>query len=308
MADDPVIAVDWGTSSFRAYLLDPKGEILDRRASSAGILRVGEGGFPATLKAEIGAWLDAHPAAVVMMSGMIGSRQGWMEVPYRSCPCDRGSLAEGLKRLDWTEAEVWIAPGLIDRTSPGLPDVMRGEETQVFGALSELAGDSALVCLPGTHSKWATVKAGTITGFSTYMTGEVYDVLQGHSILGRLMTAETVNPDRWFAEGVSRGAEGGALLRLLFSVRSRVLDGELPARAARAYLSGLLIGQEVSAARAASGDEAGEVVLLGAPSLAKLYEAAVVQLGSAVRLISDEAVAKGLFQLAEYRGDGADGR
>lgn len=308
MPDDRTIAVDWGTSSFRAYLLGTAGEILDRRASPAGILHVGEGGFPATLKAETGAWLAAYPSAAVVMSGMIGSRQGWMEVPYQSCPCDLDALASGLKRLDWPEAEVWIVPGLIDRTTPGLPDVMRGEETQVFGALSELSGDSALICLPGTHSKWVTFSAGAITGFATYMTGEVYDLLQGHSILGRLMTPDAVTPDQWFAEGVACGAGNGDLLRLLFSARSRVLDGQMPESGARAYLSGLLIGREISAARAASEEAAEEVVLLGAPSLAKLYEAAAGQLGCAARLMSDEVVAQGLFQLADCRGGAAAAR
>lgn len=305
MSDDRVIAVDWGTSSFRAYLLGAEGEILDRRASPSGILRVGEGGFPATLKAEVGGWLADHPSTPVMMSGMIGSRQGWMEVPYQGCPCGLASLARGLQRLDWPEAEVWIVPGLIDRNTPGLPDVMRGEETQVFGALSALSGDSALICLPGTHSKWVTVSGGAIVGFATYMTGEVYDLLQKHSILGRLMTAEAVVADDGFAEGVARGAGDGALLRLLFSVRSRVLDGAMPEAAARAYLSGLLIGQEISAARAACAEAPGEVVFLGAPSLAELYMAAAAQLGYTARLMSDEVVAQGLFQLAEYRGGGA---
>lgn len=300
-SDRRVIAVDWGTSSFRAYLLGAAGDILDRRASSAGILRVGQGGFAAALQAEVGTWQVACPTAVIMMSGMIGSRQGWMEVPYRACPCDLAGLAGGLRRLDWAGAEVWIVPGLMDETTPGLPDVMRGEETQIFGALAEIPGDGGLICLPGTHSKWVTVNAGTITGFATYMTGEVYDLLQGHSILGRLMTEAPVGPDEWFAQGVVRGGGEEALLRLLFSVRSRVLSGEMPESAARAYLSGLLIGHEVSAALRASVERPEEVILLGAPGLAKLYEAAARQLGCRVRLVSAEVVAKGLFQLVKIQ-------
>ena len=297
-----IIAVDWGTSSFRAYRLGREGEILDRRSSGAGILRVAEGGFPAALQAEIGAWLEADATALVMMSGMIGSRQGWMEVAYRDCPCDLTGLTSGLQRLDWPGAEVWIVPGLIDRTTPGLPDVMRGEETQVFGALPEMPGESGLICLPGTHSKWVTVSGGTIAGFATYMTGEVYDLLQGHSILGRLMTAAPAGPDEWFAEGVARGASDTALLRLLFSARSRVLDGQMPDSAARGYLSGLLIGHEIAAALKAFGEKPAEVVLLGAPALAKLYEAAARQLDCPVRLVSDDVVAGGLFRLAKRFG------
>ena len=249
-----VIAVDWGTSSFRAYRLGPVGEISDRRTSDGGILHIAPGAFPEALRTEIGAWLNEDPTALVMMSGMIGSRQGWLEVPYRDCPCDLAGLVDGLKRVDWPEAEVWIVPGLIDRAVPGLPDVMRGEETQILGALEQLTADEALICLPGTHSKWVTARAGTIAGFATYMTGEVYDLLQRHSILGRLMTADAVEADRAFSEGVARGAGGEALLRLLFSVRSRVLCGEMPDSGARAYLSGLLIGREVSAALRAAGE------------------------------------------------------
>ncbi|WP_299616537.1 2-dehydro-3-deoxygalactonokinase [Pelagibius sp.] len=314
-APRPVIAVDWGTSSFRAYALGPAGEVQAQKSSPRGILRVEPGGFPAALHEEIGGWLADRPRALVMMSGMIGSRQGWREVPYRSCPCDLTGLAEGLTRIDWAEgsdsdAEVWIAPGLSDRMESASPDVMRGEEVQVFGALGELSGDSALVCLPGTHSKWATVGAGTVRGFATYMTGEVYDLLQAHSILGRLMTPDGVAADDWFAEGVRQGASDRALLHLLFSVRSRVLSGEMPQEGARAYLSGLLIGKEVAAAlRSADEDVAdegvAEVVLIGAAGLVGLYEAALAQQGRSVRVIGGDVVAQGLFQLARRLQDQA---
>ncbi len=293
-----VIAVDWGTSSFRAYALGPEGEVEERRESPRGILRLEAGDYAEALSAEIGDWLQARSGALVIMSGMIGSRQGWMEVPYCPCPCDLAGLAAKLERLDWPEAEVWIAPGLSDRSIAGLPDVMRGEEVQVFGALAELPEGSGLVCLPGTHSKWVTLEAGAITGFATYMTGEVYDVLQAHSILGRLMTDDTVGPDDWFLQGVGQGAADTALLRLLFSVRSRVLSAEMPESAARAYLSGLLIGHEVAAALRAH-DGAGDVILLGAPKLAKLYETALSSLGCDAKLIGADAVAQGLFQLAQ---------
>ena len=303
-SERPVIAIDWGTSSFRAYALAADGEVVERRDAAAGILQVEPGGFPAVLKAQIGDWMAERPGALVMMSGMIGSRQGWMEVPYCACPCDLAALAGGLRRLDWPDAEVWVAPGLIDESIAGLPDVMRGEETQVFGALSELPGDTATICLPGTHSKWVTLAQGRVESFATYMTGEVYDLLQAHSILGRLMTPAAVVPDAGFAAGVKQGASDQALLRLLFSVRSRVLNGEMPESAARAYLSGLLIGREIAAAVSASRDRPQELVLLGAPALARLYETAAQQLGFAVRLIGGDVVAKGLFHLAQSLQDG----
>lgn len=295
----PVIAVDWGTSSFRAYALGSDGAVRERRESPRGILRVGKGRFPQALLEEIGDWLVQRPAPLVVMSGMIGSRQGWQEVPYRPCPCDLAGLAAGLTRLDWPEAEVWIAPGLSDETEAGLPDVMRGEEVQVFGALEDLPAGRALVCLPGTHSKWVTVAEGRIARFATFMTGEVYDLLQAHSILGRLMTGDAVAPDDWFDEGVARGASDGALLRMLFSVRSRVLSGDMPEAAARGYLSGMLIGHEISAALRTVAAAPDKVALLGAPGLAGLYDEALRRLGCGVTRIGSDVAARGLFRLAQ---------
>jgi 2-dehydro-3-deoxygalactonokinase len=301
----PVIAVDWGTSSFRAYLLDAEGRISERRESNGGILRVRGGDFAAALEAEIGRWLAPRPDALVVMSGMIGSRQGWREVPYVACPAEPAEIAQGLERIDWGEgeAEAWIVPGLLDESRPGQPDVMRGEETQVLGALTALPGNGGLVCLPGTHSKWVRVENGVLQGFATYMTGEVFDLLQSHSILSRLMTKGAVAADRWFLEGVTLGRQGG-LLNRLFSARSRALTGDLPEAEVRSYLSGLLIGDELAAA---VPDQPTEIHLLGAPTLVALYEAALEKLGHRVVRLDVDAVAAGLFTLARQldgRGGG----
>lgn len=289
-----VIAVDWGTSSFRAYRLDADGGIVERRETPSGILRVRGGDFATALEAEIGPWLQRDPDALVVMSGMIGSRQGWRELPYVACPATPEEVAEGLERVDWGEGEAWIVPGLLDESRPGQPDVMRGEETQVFGALKSLPDGGGLICLPGTHSKWVRVGKGAIEGFATYMTGEVYDLLQSHSILSRLMTKGAVAVDRWFLEGVALGQAGG-LLNRLFSARSRALTGDLPEDEVRSYLSGLLIGDELASA---VPDEAVEVHLIGAQPLVGLYEAALQKLGHSVVVLDGDAVAIGLFDLA----------
>ena len=291
----PVIAVDWGSSSFRAYLLDAEGGIAERHESPGGILRVRGGDFAAALEAEIGSWFAAQPDALVVMSGMIGSRQGWREVPYVACPAEPEEIAAGLERIDWGAGEAWIVPGLLDESRAGQPDVMRGEETQVLGALAALPAGGGLVCLPGTHSKWVRVEGGVLQGFATYMTGEVFDLLQGHSILSRLMTKGAVQVDRWFLEGVAVGQEGG-LLNRLFSARSRALTGDLPEDEVRSYLSGLLIGDELASAVPA---EPTEVHLLGAPTLAALYEAALEKLGHRVVRLDADAVAAGLYSLAQ---------
>jgi len=230
---------------------------------------------------------------------MIGSRQGWREVPYVPCPAGIAEVAEGLERVDWGEGDAWLVPGLLDDSRPGQPDVMRGEETQIFGALPQMPDGSGLVCLPGTHSKWARVEGGKITSFTTYMTGELYDLLQGHSILGRLMTKGAVNPDKWFLEGVRLAQEGGLLGRL-FSARSRVLVDDLPEAEVRSYLSGLLVGDELAAALPAP---ASAVFLLGAPALAGLYETAITSLGHKVTTLDSDAVAAGLFGLAQQIND-----
>lgn len=294
----PVIAVDWGTSTFRAYLLDAEGGIAERHESAGGILRVRGGDFAAALEAELGSWLGRHADALVLMSGMIGSRQGWREVPYVACPAEPAEIAAGLERVDWGEgeAEAWIVPGLLDESRPGQPDVMRGEETQVLGALPALSPSGGLVCLPGTHSKWVRVGDGVLQGFATYMTGEVFDLLQGHSILSRLMTKGAVTADRWFLEGVLQGRQGG-LLNRLFSARSRALTGDLPEAEVRSYLSGLLIGDELAAA---VPEAPTEIHLLGAPALAALYEAALEKLGHKVARLDGDAVAAGLFTLARH--------
>jgi 2-dehydro-3-deoxygalactonokinase len=229
------------------------------------------------------------------MSGMIGSRQGWREVPYVACPAEPEEIAAGLERIDWGAGEAWIVPGLLDESRAGQPDVMRGEETQVLGALAALPAGGGLVCLPGTHSKWVRVEGGVLQGFATYMTGEVFDLLQGHSILSRLMTKGAVQVDRWFLEGVAVGQEGG-LLNRLFSARSRALTGDLPEDEVRSYLSGLLIGDELASAVPADPTE---VHLLGAPALAALYQAALEKLGHRVVRLDADAVAAGLYSLAQ---------
>lgn len=293
-----VIAVDWGISSFRAYLLDAEGRISDRRESGGGILRVRGGDFAAALEAEIGRWLVQRRDALVVMSGMIGSRQGWREVPYVACPAEPAEIAQGMERVDWGEgeAEAWIVPGLLDESRPGQPDVMRGEETQVMGGLPALAAGSGLVCLPGTHSKWVRVENGVLQGFATYMTGEVFDLLQSHSILSRKMTKGAVTADRWFIEGLMLGRRGG-LLNRLFSARSRALTGDLPEAEVRSYLSGLLIGDELAAA---VPEQPADIHLLGAPALVALYQAALEKLGHRVERLDADAVAAGLFTLAGY--------
>ncbi len=220
-----MIAIDWGTTSFRAYRLDAAGAILDTRAAAAGILSVANGDFAAVLEQYAGDWIDEGETLIVM-SGMIGSRQGWIEVPYANCPAGLAEIAAGLRKVQWHRGEAWIAPGVTCRDAAGVPDVMRGEETQILGCLEQLGAGRHLICLPGTHSKWVEVEDGRILHFTTHMTGEAFAVFKGHSILGRMMK-DGASDRAAFADGVRRSADAGGLLHHLFGVRARGLFGEL---------------------------------------------------------------------------------
>jgi 2-dehydro-3-deoxygalactonokinase len=181
-----MLAVDWGTTSLRAYRLDPAGRIVDTRSAPAGILSVEGGQFAAVLEQQAGEWIAAGESPVVI-SGMIGSRQGWLEVPYAACPAGLDEIAAGMCKVAWARGEVWIAPGLTCRDDAGVPDVIRGEETQILGVLDQFGAGRHTICLPGTHSKWVEVENGKIVHFSTHMTGEAFAVFKGHSILGRMV-------------------------------------------------------------------------------------------------------------------------
>ena len=273
-----MIAVDWGTSSLRCYRLDARGKIIEARASADGILSVPAGRFPDVLQRQIAGWSETP----IVMSGMVGSRQGWKEAPYVQCPAGFDEIAGKLVEV---RQGAWIVPGLTCRDSAGVPDVMRGEETQILGC-----GAEGTLCLPGTHSKWVEVKNGRIERFSTFMTGEAYAVLRQHSILGRMM--EEGKPDEGaFAQGVERAGDEGGLLHHLFGVRTRGLTGELGAAASASYLSGILIGHEL---RAQGAPEFG---VLGTAELAARYQRAASLLGMKARVLDPDAGVRALARL-----------
>jgi 2-dehydro-3-deoxygalactonokinase len=271
-----MIAVDWGTSSFRAYRLDARGDILETRASDRGILKVPPGQFAGVLESEISGWAQQP----IVMSGMVGSRHGWIEAPYVQCPAGLDEIGAAMREVS---KGIWIVPGVSCRHA--VPDVMRGEETQILGS-----GVEGTICLPGTHSKWVEVKQGRIESFSTFMTGEVYAVLKQHSILGRMM--EEGAPDAAaFRQGVERSGDSGGLLHHLFGVRTRGLMGELAPAASASYLSGILIGHELRAV------ETKQVGLLGVPQLVSLYAQAADVLGIRTEVLDPHAAVHALFRL-----------
>jgi len=289
----PLIAIDWGTSSLRAARLDGQGRVLEERSVPRGILTVPPGGFAAVFQDTCGDWMRS-PGALALVCGMAGSRQGWVEAPYCPCPAGFGDVAA---RLAWIEpGRVAIVPGL-SCEADGVPDVMRGEETQVFGALDLLGLDSALLVHPGTHSKWVRIAGGRIESFSTFMTGEFYALLRQHSILGRTMPDGDGEPDAAaFERGIRYALHSGTLLHAAFSARTLALFDRMPAAALPSYLSGLVIGEELRAQDLAGVSEA--VVVVGAEALTRRYELGLRILGVPTRSAGSQAAWHGLPAIA----------
>jgi 2-dehydro-3-deoxygalactonokinase len=290
-----MIGVDWGTTSFRAFRVARDGTIRDRRTSPRGILNVPDGRYGDTLRDEIGPWL-ALGEDKVLLSGMVGSRQGWKEAPYLPCPAGSAELAGALVDIGFDWARVKLVPGLSGTDDSGVAEVMRGEEAQVMG-VPTLLRDGGLACLPGTHSKWVRVQGGRITGFTTHMTGEAFAALRGHTILGRMMRDGPAGGAP-FDAGLARSADPGGLLHHLFGVRAQALAVRLKETEAPAYLSGILVGHEV---RAAMAQAPGAVVqVIGAPDLTALYARAIAVCGGYAERHDGEAAARGLGLIAEH--------
>jgi 2-dehydro-3-deoxygalactonokinase len=285
-----MIGIDWGTSSFRAFRLGATGTVIERRVAPRGILMVEDGRFEAELLRQIGDWIAAGERRV-LMSGMIGSRQGWVEAPYLPCPAGRADLAASVVAVPFAGAAVRLVPGLTCNDAAGTPEVMRGEETQLIATVA----DTATCCLPGTHSKWANIVGGRIAMFQTYMTGELFSALRGHTILGRMMRDGPTDVAA-FDRGVARAGQPGHLLHHLFGVRTLGLSGQLADAEAASYLSGLLIGHEVRAAMPVAGEV---VQLVGAAALIALYARALACCGVAVEVQDEDAAARGLALLGE---------
>jgi 2-dehydro-3-deoxygalactonokinase len=292
-----LIGIDWGTTAARAYRFDASGSIIAEHSEGLGVQKIVGGRFADALKALLGGAIPTDTPLIAC--GMIGSRQGWLEAPYLQCPVDFGALARALTRV--ADPPLAIVPGLICRDADDVPDVMRGEETQILGALDEQASRQ-LVVLPGTHCKWALVDAQRIETFTTFMTGELYSVLREHSILGRLATAgrDAVA----FERGVHAGQRtGAALSHGLFSARTLALTGELAPEGVADYLSGLLLGAEIAAARrwmerVGAGNLS--ITLIGDAMLCERYRLAMATAKTVARIGPVDAAARGLWRLAQH--------
>lgn len=263
------IAVDWGTTNRRAWLIGSNGEVESEFHDHLGLKSVPQGGFDSAA-ADIRRQLGDHP---MLLAGMVGSDKGWRPAGYVPCPADARSLAASIL---WVEPmRTGIIPGVCQ--TEGHADVMRGEEVQVLGAqaITQLSPD-AIICHPGTHSKWIHLKNARIGNFQTAMTGEIFDLLKTHSILAAQL-GDDVNDNASFQEGLKDARDGVPLLNALFAVRARYLLQALPPADA-SYASGLLIGNDVMSGltHAASGSH---VTLIGRPDLCHLYARAIAASG-----------------------------
>lgn len=293
-----MIAIDWGSSSLRAYHLDAAGVVMEQKRSDRGVQSC-EGNFAATLAPLIATWNDAD----IMLCGMIGSRDGWFEQPYLDCPAGIDELAAAMAPVEVPEfprRRLWFVPGVADRNSTEVPDVMRGEETQACALLDLLRHGTHLLCLPGTHSKWITVRDGKIVSIATAMTGETYAVMRRHSVLGKLMGKDDSRFDAYsFDAGLRRSADASGLLHHLFGVRTLGLFGHFSEAALPSYLSGLLIGHEVRASGLFSRTpRPAQVHLIGNERLIDAYARTLVALGVGVQRHSENLAAHGMHRLS----------
>jgi 2-dehydro-3-deoxygalactonokinase len=276
VSNEPFIAVDWGTTNRRAYLIED-GAVIQTERDGLGILSVPAGGF-ATEAQALAARLGGAP---MLLAGMVGSNRGWVDAGYVRCPATLEALAAQLARpIDG----VAIVPG-VSRVADGRGDVMRGEEVQFLGAVAGgLVPAHGLLCQPGTHNKWARIDGGVLVDFTTAMTGEMFALLQRHALIGAAMTG-TVTDGAAFRDGVAESAKGD-LLAQLFGVRPASLLGLRDDANAAAYVSGLLIGSDCRARLASGG---GHVHLLADPTLGSLYAAAIEGAGGTSTLVDSQA-------------------
>jgi 2-dehydro-3-deoxygalactonokinase len=295
-----LVAVDWGTTNRRGYLLDGNGAILDTREDDLGLVNVRDGRFQEAFDLLAAPWMETHGAMPALLSGMVGAAKGWRQAPYCPLPAGLDELAGSLKRAP-SEDQIWIVPGVETRDRIGVADVIRGEEIQAIAAGGQ--EDSSLIVAPGTHSKWVRIREGRIVGFMTFMTGDLYAAILNHTVISQLRVEDGVGDQKAFALGVDVGyLHNGDLTHVLFGARTRVLFGELAPEAVSGYLSGLLIGAEIAGALSALGADASCVKLMGSEHLCETYRSALERRGVKASIVNPCATGRVYVDLAKRAG------
>jgi len=292
-----LIGIDWGTSSLRAFLISAQGDVLDKLQAPAGIMQVKDNDFDGVLSRLLEPWPKTIP---LIASGMITSRNGWVETAYLPLPAGADQLADALEpRRMANGLQIHFVTGVTTKHK-GAPDVIRGEETQIVGAVEAGLPDGLFV-MPGTHSKWVTVRKGSIVDFSTYMSGEIFAALRHHTILGTLMKNSDFN-EEGFIQGIKAGNDAGAqLLHSLFHVRTMPLFELISEEQVADYLSGMLIGAEINGANSASKQQA-SITIVGRDDLADRYAIGLHELGYQCQRAADDIVARGHFAITTAAG------
>ena len=293
-----LVGVDWGSTRFRAYLLDETGELVDSVSNDQGIFSREQASYEEILFRNCEKWLRWMPEIPVFLAGMIGSRDGWVETGYLSCPVSLRSLGANIIQVeDISSHPVYIVPGISTLAAPGLPDVIRGEETQIFGVMDRLKVNNLMACVPGTHSKWIQVNDSRITRFSTFVTGEMFAAMRRCGSISSLLDKSVTDSNR-FMEGVGVSQRDGGLLNHLFSIRALAVTRRKGSKSDESYLSGLLVGAEIRSALEIY-PEVSDIVVIGADALIHDYSLAFSGLGISVSsYTSESAFIQGLWRLA----------
>ena len=320
----PLIVVDWGTTNFRAYLVardtDHYGTCQDSVATPDGLLGI-QGDYPGVLTQHIGHWLRANPNTPILLSGMVSSPSGWVEVPHIPCPANIQTLAQNAFQIgDFNHGNTWIIPGLSGLGISGDFDIMRGEEVQYFGARDLIKAQDLptpeVICFPGTHNKWinlANNPQGALMQFSTFMTGELFNLLADQSLLSNSINPQGPWQEPAFLKGLDNSASQGGIMHQLFTVRSLQLSSAHTHDDGEAYLSGLLIGNEIRSMLSEPAQHMAEhkgqyrtnrprhVAIVGSNKLAQRYLSALEHMGHcAFTIDAEEATITGALAIAQH--------
>ena len=323
MTSSVFIAADWGSTNLRVYLCQHhlvqdylvEHHLIESNPSSAteplrvlatksgpGVLHINEGSFEETFFDLVADWLEVHGPLRVLLSGAVGSTVGWRDAPYLDCPVDAEQIIAGRTVFQARGLEFLIVSGLKTQGPLGAPDLMRGEELQLLGwmRLQSKQVTEQVIILPGTHNKWVLVKNDRVETFATALTGELYSLLENHSILITEPQEEPFSAD-WFMQGVNlaKRLQSGQLLQALFTTRSRQVAGDLSTQQARSYLSGLLVGADILGSIGLFTDQVAQlnkVVLIGDSTLTHAYQLALKSFAIEAQICDSTEIAMAGYQ------------
>lgn len=292
-------AVDWGANSYKAFLMK-KGNLVDTKVGNQGVLQVEDQAFEAALKQLIDPWLSAHDEFPIILSGLVGARDGWVEAPYIRTPCSSVEIQGGVVTVPTNQLKnVFIVPGIL-HSGEDYPEVLRGEEVSIIGAVKEQTISDGWILRPGEYSKLVRVTDSAVSFFSTYITGELYRILDQYSSLCRHTGIEQKTSSIDFMTGVRTSLKLGCLTKVLFSVSTRQIVSQIEAEHVGSYLSGLLVGHEFRDIKSMGLDD---IVVVGSGELMELYQLAFDEFSIKTTLIdSDRAYLSGAQLILDSLG------